>query len=138
MTKNHFKKDFFIVVPENISNFLIKDDFPAQMTTIEAFELSILKWETIYKFHTSRGKKRDYEVRNSADRSCALCEKFRKVDFEGHCGCTHCPIFIKTNDSCCGSTPYSEYIGIDFGRKSFAAAAKREVEFLKKLLEEYK
>jgi len=97
---------------------LLTRPFQKRLTVTQRLELAIEKWQLLA---TSRKK-----IRNTGSDTCALCDKFfRNPD------CTGCPVVARTRRENCLGTPYPNY---EFGRSSFAKAAKQELAFLQSLL----
>ncbi len=117
-------------------------------TQISALQKSVKKWENIVAVLEDP----DYfVVFESGAEDCACCKEFIHV---GQKGCEGCPIAEKVENISCGSTPYEEWVeafdrleiavgsrpGVRFEtkkeRQSLLKPAKKELAFLRKLLEE--
>jgi hypothetical protein len=96
-------------------------------TTLNALKEVITHWRRL-----ATGKTQRYE--GIGPGNCALCHLFNNAAFS----CVGCPVQQKTGRTGCADTPYrtAEVAYFDYGRnsKKFRAAARAELEFLKKLL----
>ena len=117
-------------------------------TQISALQKSVKKWENIVAVLEDPDC---YIVFESGAGDCACCKEFIHL---GQKGCEGCPIAEKVEDISCGSTPYEEWVeafddlesivggrsGVRFEtskeRQSLLRPAKKELAFLRKLLEE--
>jgi len=75
--------------------------------TAKALEGSIKKWVNI----------RDNGGKDKTTRNCPLCELFY---YEALCG--DCPVALRTNDDCCGETPY--ILWVEHHEQKHVAVAK--------------
>jgi len=89
-------------------------------------EESIIKWRSI-----SLG-----ERVGEGTNDCNLCLAYHTKQNKNHC--EDCPVRIKTNNTFCKKTPYSEYMSASFGSNAELLAADQVCEFFINLLEDYK
>ena len=117
-------------------------------TQISALQKSVKKWENIVAVLEDPDC---YVVFESGSEDCACCKEFIHL---GPRGCEGCPVAEKANDISCGGTPYEEWVdafdrleiavgsrsGVRFEtkkeRQSLLKPAKKELAFLRNLLEE--
>ena len=115
--------------------FLRLPDAPEFKTTKEALDHSIEKWETIVE----KLKEGGYELLNVHAPSCALCAKFFKYsDDELTENCSGCPVYKKTGNKYCETTPYEKFSEHRIEHNLKLMYAIQELEFLKGLKDEYK
>ena len=91
----------------------------------EALEFSIDKWEFI------RDNASDI-ITDGGTSTCGLCSMFARL------ACDGCPVKVYTGHSACQATPY--YLATEALFRGSAMAgeyAQKEVDFLKKVREEY-
>lgn len=109
-------------------------DAPELKTTKEALDHSIEKWKTIVE-----KMKEGHELFNVHAPSCALCAKFFKnSDDELTENCSGCPVYKKTGNKYCETTPYEKFSGHRIEHNLKLMYAIQELEFLKGLKDEYK
>jgi len=114
--------------------FLRLPDAPKFKTTKEALDHSIEKWETIVE-----KLKEGHELINVHAPSCALCAKFFKYSDDGTTeSCSGCPVYKKTGNKYCETTPYEKFSGHRIEHDLKLMYAIQELEFLKELKDEYK
>ncbi len=101
---------------DGLNELRLKQPFPENMTTKQALQFSIMKWEYIVE-HIH-----EVEI-TGGSKTCALCHKF----LHGKIECFGCPVAEVTGATTCDGTPA--------GMSNFKALELAEVElnFLKAL-----
>lgn len=110
--------------------------------TREAIEGSVRKWQKIVnclkwkRYYTDELRRRIDDLEQGTG-NCPLCKLFYHSSNYDRPYCAECPIVSKANDYGCQSTPYVEFWRTVLGKNlpEMKKAAKREVKFLKSLLE---